>query len=140
MLRTFAAHARVAVNAHAWCHCSTSHDPLIGRLRKRQEVCDAYAPLIPHARILARAAARPPRPPDGGWTGGVPDAGGRDVPGHPRLKLGQPVRITWAASRMAPGSGARAMMPTVWVLQSAVTWPVGLQRLHQDRQRARWTH
>ncbi|MGW1626286.1 hypothetical protein [Streptomyces sp. NPDC002172] len=86
-LRTFAAqhaaaHARVAtVHAHAWCHCGSTqcathpdtpahcaggvtlvlqHDPVVGRVWTLSEVCEACAPLIPNARILARAA-RPPR-------------------------------------------------------------------------------
>ncbi|MER7929809.1 hypothetical protein ABTY96_42890 [Streptomyces sp. NPDC096057] len=87
MLRAFAAqhaaaHAKAAtVHANAWCHCGTSqcdahpdmrvhcaggaalvlqHDPLVGRLWKLQEVCEACAPLIPNARVVA-GAARPPR-------------------------------------------------------------------------------
>ncbi|MER6273947.1 hypothetical protein [Streptomyces sp900105755] len=73
-----AAHARVAtVHANAWCHCGSTqcaahpdtpahcaggvalvlqHDPLVGRVWTLEEVCDACAPLIPNARILARAA------------------------------------------------------------------------------------
>ncbi|MFK0112081.1 hypothetical protein [Streptomyces sp. NPDC091217] len=86
-LRAFAAqhasaHARVAtVHANAWCHCGSTqcaahpntpahcaggvalvlqHDPLVGRVWTLEEVCEACAPLIPNARVLARAA-RPPR-------------------------------------------------------------------------------
>ncbi|MGW7244271.1 hypothetical protein [Streptomyces sp. NPDC054804] len=77
-----AAHARVAtVHANARCHCGTSqcaahpdtpaycaggvalvlqHDPVVGRVWTLSEVCEACAPLIPHARILARGT-RPPR-------------------------------------------------------------------------------
>ncbi|MEV7152733.1 hypothetical protein AB0O05_40265 [Streptomyces sp. NPDC093084] len=77
-----AAHARVAtVHANAWCHCGSSqcaahpdttahcaggaalvlqHDPLVGRVWTLEEVCEACAPLIPNARVLARAA-RPSR-------------------------------------------------------------------------------
>ncbi|MFE2070139.1 hypothetical protein ACFXDH_48580 [Streptomyces sp. NPDC059467] len=73
-----AAHARVAtVHANAWCHCGSSqcaahpdtptrcaggvvlvlqHDPLVGRVWTLEEVCEACAPLIPNARVLARAA------------------------------------------------------------------------------------
>nr|WP_316784578.1 hypothetical protein [Streptomyces sasae] len=77
-----AAHARVAtVHANARCHCGFTqcaahpdtpahcaggvalilqHDPVVGRVWTLEEVCEACAPLIPNARILARAA-RPPR-------------------------------------------------------------------------------
>ncbi|WP_229712889.1 hypothetical protein [Streptomyces fuscichromogenes] len=77
-----AAHARVAtVHTNAWCHCGSTqcaahpdrpvhcaggvalvlqHDPLVGRVWTLEEVCEACAPLIPNARVLARAA-RPAR-------------------------------------------------------------------------------
>ncbi|MEW1773672.1 hypothetical protein [Streptomyces sp. NPDC086777] len=76
-----AAHARVAtVHANAWCHCGSSqcaahpdtpahcaggvalvlqHDPVVGRVWTLSEVCETCAPLIPHARVLARAARSP---------------------------------------------------------------------------------
>lgn len=76
-----AAHARAAiVHANAWCHCGASqcaihadrpahcaggvalvlqHDPVVGRVWTLEEVCEACAPLIPNARVLAHA----PRPP-----------------------------------------------------------------------------
>ncbi|MFJ3799933.1 hypothetical protein ACIPSJ_27080 [Streptomyces sp. NPDC090088] len=77
-----AAHARVAtVHANAWCHCASTqcaahpdttvhcaggvalvlqHDPVVGRVWTLEEVCEVCAPLIPNARVLARAI-RPSR-------------------------------------------------------------------------------
>ncbi|WP_181804984.1 hypothetical protein [Streptomyces shenzhenensis] len=77
-----AAHARVAtVHANAWCHCGSSqcaahpdtaahcaggvalvlqHDPLVGRVWTLEEVCEACAPLIPNARVLARVPRSSP--------------------------------------------------------------------------------
>ncbi|MFI8293744.1 hypothetical protein ACIGBL_31890 [Streptomyces sp. NPDC085614] len=42
-------------------HCAGSvmmilrHDPLVGQVRIVEEVCQMCAPLIPHARVIARA-------------------------------------------------------------------------------------
>ncbi|MEU0231279.1 MULTISPECIES: hypothetical protein [unclassified Streptomyces] len=81
--RHAAAHARAAtVRPDAACHCRTErceahpghktpcagevvmilrHDPVVGQVWIVEEVCAMCAPHIPHARILARAAA-PTRP------------------------------------------------------------------------------
>ncbi|RSS47133.1 hypothetical protein [Streptomyces sp. WAC08241] len=77
--RHAAAHARVAtVRPDAACHCRAGrceahpgdktscagevvmilrHDPVVGQVWIVEEVCAMCAPHIPHARILARAAA-----------------------------------------------------------------------------------
>ncbi|MGW9448599.1 hypothetical protein [Streptomyces sp. NPDC055632] len=82
-LRTFAAqhaaaHAKAAtVHPNAACHCRAErceahpadkslcagevvmilrHDPIVGQVWIVEEVCAMYAPHIPHARTLARAA------------------------------------------------------------------------------------
>ncbi|MER6434592.1 hypothetical protein ABT272_44645 [Streptomyces sp900105245] len=87
VLRAFAAqhaaaHAKAAtVRGNARCHCGSTgceahpdtrthcagavtlilrHDPTVGRVWTIEEVCAACAPLIPHARIVARAT-RPRR-------------------------------------------------------------------------------
>ncbi|MFE7328057.1 hypothetical protein ACFU8W_24300 [Streptomyces sp. NPDC057565] len=84
-LRTFAAshaaaHAKAAtIRPNAACHCRAQtcaahaqdrvyctgsvvmilrHDPTVGRVWSVEEVCQTCAPLIPHARVIARA----PRP------------------------------------------------------------------------------
>lgn len=89
MLRAFAArhaaaHAKAAnLRPHAWCHCGAQrcaahpetkthcagavllilrHDPTIGRVWSVEEVCEACAPLLGHATVLARAAASRRRP------------------------------------------------------------------------------
>ncbi|PWI06702.1 hypothetical protein DIZ27_31810 [Streptomyces sp. NWU339] len=76
--RHAAAHARAAtVRPHAWCHCGSQrcaahpdatthcagavllilrHDPTVGRVWSVEEVCEACAPLLAHATVLARAA------------------------------------------------------------------------------------
>ncbi|MFE4925159.1 hypothetical protein [Streptomyces sp. NPDC056661] len=86
-LRTFAAghaaaHAKAAtIRPNAACHCRAQtcaahaqdrvyctgsvvmilrHDPTVGRVWSVEEVCQTCAPLIPHARVIARAAR--PRP------------------------------------------------------------------------------
>ncbi|MGW2683592.1 hypothetical protein ACWC6I_10580 [Streptomyces sp. NPDC001414] len=94
-LRAFAAqhaavHAGVAAAlAHAWRHCGSTrcaahpdapahcaggvvlvlqHGPLAGRVWTLEEVCRACAPLIPHARVLARAAGSSREKPEQGLT------------------------------------------------------------------------
>lgn len=74
-----AAHAKAAtVRPNASCHCRAErceahpgqsshcaggvvmilrHDPVVGRVWIVEEVCETCAPLIPHARVLARADA-----------------------------------------------------------------------------------
>lgn len=74
-----AAHAKAAtVRPNAACHCRSQrcdahaankvhcsgavvmilrHDPSVGQVWIVEEVCESCAPLIPHARILARATA-----------------------------------------------------------------------------------
>ncbi|MDX2733465.1 hypothetical protein [Streptomyces sp. PA03-2a] len=86
-LRTFAAghaaaHAKAAtIHPNTSCHCRAQtcaahaqdrvyctgtvvmilrHDPTVGQVWSIEEVCQACAPLIPHARVIARAAR--PRP------------------------------------------------------------------------------
>ncbi|MER7577614.1 hypothetical protein [Streptomyces sp. NPDC126514] len=78
-----AAHAKAATpRPNAACHCGAEHcaahedakvycagavalilrhDPAFGRVWSIEEVCAACAPLIPHARIIARAATPQPR-------------------------------------------------------------------------------
>jgi hypothetical protein len=75
--RHAAAHAKAAtVRPNAWCHCGTQrcgahpdtkthcagavlmilrHDPVMRRVWSVEEVCEACAPLIPNAAVLARA-------------------------------------------------------------------------------------
>ncbi|WP_331725945.1 hypothetical protein [Streptomyces sp. NBC_00470] len=83
--RHAAAHANAAtIRPHARCYCGTQrcgahpdtkthcagsvvlilrHDPALRRVWSVEEVCEACAPLIPHATVLARAE-RPARTPD----------------------------------------------------------------------------
>ncbi|MFI8294191.1 hypothetical protein ACIGBL_34305 [Streptomyces sp. NPDC085614] len=77
-MRTFAAQHAAALRPNAACHCRAEHcaanedtkvycagatalilrhDPAFGRVWSVEEVCVACAALIPHARIIARAAA-----------------------------------------------------------------------------------
>ncbi|MGW8954690.1 hypothetical protein [Streptomyces sp. NPDC055709] len=80
-----AAHAKAAtLRPHASCHCRAQqcgahpdtrvycsggvvlilrHDPTVGRVWTVEEVCEACAPLIPTARVLARAQRQPPAAP-----------------------------------------------------------------------------
>ncbi|MFE6991417.1 hypothetical protein [Streptomyces pharetrae] len=75
--RHAAAHAKAAtVRPNAWCHCGSQrcgahpeatshcagavlmilrHDPVMRRVWSVEEVCEACAPLIPNATVLARA-------------------------------------------------------------------------------------
>ncbi|MEU2491071.1 hypothetical protein [Streptomyces sp. NPDC007883] len=79
--RHAAAHARAAtVRPNASCHCRAEqcgahqdtrvqcagsvvmilrHDPTVGRVWSVAEVCASCAPLLPHATVIAAAAARP---------------------------------------------------------------------------------
>jgi hypothetical protein len=83
--RHAAAHAKAAtVRPNAWCHCGSQHcgahpdtkthcagavlmilrhDPVMRRVWSVEEVCEACAPLIPNATVLARAE-RPRHTPD----------------------------------------------------------------------------
>ncbi|MFF9817449.1 hypothetical protein [Streptomyces sp. NPDC014006] len=118
-LRRFAeahalAHARAAaVRADAACWCRhhgcgphegtrvscggtvvlvLRHDPAVGQVWTLSEVCSTCAPLMSHARVVARAAARPTPPaPRPATTGDRPAAGDRP-----------------AGDRAAPGSGPAA--------------------------------
>lgn len=91
--RHAAAHAKAAtVRPNAACHCRFQgcdahaghkaycaggvvmilrHDPKVGQVWIVEEVCEACAPLIPHARILARATA-PSRTPAANPTAQIP--------------------------------------------------------------------
>ncbi|MEU3845303.1 hypothetical protein AB0E88_35400 [Streptomyces sp. NPDC028635] len=115
-LRRFAeahalAHARAAaVRADAACWCRhhgcaphegtrvscqgtvvlvLRHDPAVGQVWTLSEVCSACAPLMNHARVVARAASRPASPPprptatgDRQVTGDRPAAGDRPATGE----------------------------------------------------------
>ncbi|MCX5373498.1 hypothetical protein OG613_40015 [Streptomyces sp. NBC_00015] len=125
-----AAHARAAAVHHdaaCWCRrqrcelhegtrvaCAGSvvlvlrHDPAVGQVWTLSEVCAACAPLLPHARVLTRAAPPPPRVPDrdpapgaeagrGAGTGPAPSGPATPTVGAPRLVPG---------GFSAPSSGA----------------------------------
>ncbi|MFI1921121.1 hypothetical protein [Streptomyces sp. NPDC020377] len=127
-----AAHARAAAVHHdaaCWCRrqrcalhegtrvaCAGSvvlvlrHDPAVGQVWTLSEVCAACAPLLPHARVLTRAAPPPPRVPDpdpapgteagrGAGTGPAPSGPATPTVGPPRLVPG---------GFSAPSSGAGA--------------------------------
>lgn len=132
-----AAHAKVAtVRPNAACHCRSRrcdahpadkvhcggavvmvlrHDPSVGQVWIVEEICESCAPLIPHARVLARAAApaRPaavtpasqvPAPARADMTGLFSSAGaaadsGRAAVKRPRSGSGRP--------RRRPGPGSR---------------------------------
>lgn len=119
-----AAHAKAAtVRANARCHCGSTgceahpdarthcagavtlilrHDPTVGRVWTIEEVCAACAPLIPHARVVARAtrpsrmteqpAATVPAPtsvPGGFSSPGTAPADGAPAPGRRSKRTSQ---------------------------------------------------
>jgi hypothetical protein len=91
-----AAHARAAAVHHdaaCWCRrqrcaphedvrvsCAGTvvlvlrHDPSVGQVWTLSEVCSACAPLMPHTRVLSRAAQPRPRVPDPAAAGAGPEA------------------------------------------------------------------
>ncbi|WP_406005241.1 hypothetical protein OG440_02990 [Streptomyces sp. NBC_00637] len=131
-----AAHARAAAVHHdaaCWCRrqrcalhedtrvaCAGSvvlvlrHDPAVGQVWTLSEVCAACAPLLPHARVLTRAAPPPPRLPDPAPGAGTGLEAGRGAgtgpapsgPATPTPTVGPPRLVPGGFS--APSSGAGA--------------------------------
>ncbi|MFG2576459.1 hypothetical protein [Streptomyces sp. NPDC048481] len=138
-----AAHARAAAvrrDAACWCRrqqcalhedtrvaCAGSvvlvlrHDPAVGQVWTLTEVCAACASLLPHARVLSRAAPPPPRSPahgaglhEGAEAGGAGGAGagleavGRAAPSGspaPAAAAGSSRLVPGGFSAPAPGTG-----------------------------------
>ncbi|MFE7927836.1 hypothetical protein ACFU6S_03740 [Streptomyces sp. NPDC057456] len=126
-----AAHARAAAvhpDAACWCRrqrcalhegtrvaCAGSvvlvlrHDPVVGQVWTLSEVCAACAPLLPHARVLNRAAPPPPRVADPapdtglepGRAAGSGAGGGREA--HDRPAPSAPATPTVGPPRLVPG-------------------------------------
>lgn len=143
-LRRFAeahagAHARAAAVHHdaaCWCRrqrcalhegtrvaCAGAvvlvlrHDPAVGQVWTLSEVCAACAPLLPHTRVLSRAAPPRPRTPDTGTASGAEPATGTRTGTGPDRGTG-PGAGTGASTEPGPGAGAgqgpdRPTTPTV---------------------------
>ncbi|MDX3803722.1 hypothetical protein [Streptomyces sp. AK04-3B] len=144
-----AAHARAAAVHHdaaCWCRrqrcaphedvrvsCAGSvvlvlrHDPSVGQVWTLSEVCSACAPLMPHTRVLSRAAPPRPRTPDpaatadaapeantrtGGHMGAPGSGAGREAhdmpaPSGPTMPAVGPARLV-PGGFSAPSTGAGA--------------------------------
>ncbi|WP_319595518.1 hypothetical protein [Streptomyces sp. ID05-04B] len=135
-----AAHARAAAVHHdaaCWCRrqrcaphedvrvsCAGTvvlvlrHDPSVGQVWTLSEVCSACAPLMPHTRVLSRAAPPRPRVPDPeadprttGGPAAAPAAGvgqeahGRPAPSGPTMPAVGPARLV-PGGFSAPSTGA----------------------------------
>ncbi|MER6564056.1 hypothetical protein ABT300_41325 [Streptomyces sp. NPDC001027] len=142
-----AAHARAAAVHHdaaCWCRrqrcaphedvrvsCAGTvvlvlrHDPSVGQVWTLSEVCSSCAPLMPHTRVLSRAAAPRPRTPDpaaadaepetnaraGGGPVGAPGSGagreayGRPGPSGPTMPAAGPARLVPGGFSAPAGAG-----------------------------------
>ncbi|TXS21753.1 hypothetical protein EAO71_26990 [Streptomyces sp. ms191] len=121
--RHAAAHAKAAtVRPHASCrcradHCETHadfkvrcsggvvlivrHDPSVGQVWSVEEVCEACAPLVPHALVVARSVR--PRP-----VAAAPDQPtGAQVPGPARPSVPGGFSSAGAPGEGAPDTGPR---------------------------------
>ncbi|MEU8572852.1 hypothetical protein [Streptomyces asoensis] len=131
-----AAHARAAAvhhDASCWCRrercalhegtrvaCAGTvvlvlrHDPAVGQVWTLSEVCAACAALLPHARVLSRAAPPPPRAPETGpgaaagraaetAQGAGSGSGAGSGPGSGRPAPSGPAAPTVGPPRLVPG-------------------------------------